>query len=180
MKSLIASITILGLVGMVVGVAVKGAGTGTVAATVTPQLIAVSVSDGNVSYGVLNYSASAGSPTTEDTVTLGETQVITNDGNVNQNFAVKSSDAIKSTGTIDWDLVLAVDIDTDDYCHQYSTDAGTSWTDFPINNGYTADIITGIAPAGTDDLDLQILMPTGSTDIDDTKTITVTVLATTP
>ncbi len=57
MKSLIASICILGLVGMVVGVAIQGADTDTVMATVTPQFIAVSIDVESVDYGVLRNSA---------------------------------------------------------------------------------------------------------------------------
>ena len=163
------------MVGVGVGVGVQGADTGTVGATVTPTLVAVSIPDGVVDYGVLNYSD------TEDTVTLGDPQSILNDGNVNEDFAVRTSDAIGSgSGTTDWAHVAAASIDKDKYCHQYSIDNGVSWPDFPVPAGgtYTADIITDITPGNAGTLDLQILMPTDSTDVDDTKTSTVTVLAT--
>lgn len=145
-----------------------------VTATVTPQVVSVTVADGGVAYGILSLSPSAGSPTTKSTVDLVDTQVITNAGNVNEDFAVKSTDA---TGGTAWNLVAAASISTDAFGHQYSTD-GTTFTDFPSSNGYTADIITNKAPAATANLDTKILMPTASTDASTQKTITVTVLAT--
>jgi len=75
MKSLISSIAILGLVGMVVVVGANAATEATVAATVTAQLITISVADGNVDYGILPINA------TEDTTLNGNatgTQTVTN------------------------------------------------------------------------------------------------------
>lgn len=147
----------------------------TVSATVTPTLVALSVVDGTVAYGVLTLSPNSGSPVTKSTVDLGQTQVITNDGNVNEDYAVKSSDA--TGGSTPWNLVAAASISTDAYDHQYSTN-GTTYTDFPSANGYTSDIITNQAPTANANLDTKILMPTASTDVDTQKTITVTILAT--
>lgn len=151
------------------------ADTGEVTATVTATLVSVTVTDGGVAYGTLSLSPSAGSPITKSTVDLTDTQVITNNGNVNEDFAVKSSDA--TGGSTPWNLVAAASISTDAYDHQYSTN-GTTFTDFPSSNGYTADIIIGTAPTATANLDTKILMPTASTDTNTLKTITVTILAT--
>lgn len=172
MKKFLAGISVFALLALAFPV---GAVTeGSITATVTPQLISVTVTDGTIAYGTLNLSNSAGNPTTKSTVQLGDTQVITNNGNVNEDFAVKSSDA---TGGTPWNLVAAASIASDAFGHQYSTD-GATFTDFPSDNSYTADIITGKAPTATANLDAKIFMPTASTDASDTKTTTVTVLAT--
>jgi len=165
----------LGILSLVLALAAPVLAADTVTATVTPQLISVTVSDGEVAYGILALSPSSGSPITESTVALSDTQVITNNGNVDEDFAVKSNDA--TGGTTVWNLVAAASISTDAYGHQYSTD-GTTFTDFPSDNNYTTEVITNVASSGTANLDLKILMPTGSTDASDQKTITVNVLAT--
>ena len=175
MKKFLASLGILSLI-LALAAPVLADTEGSVSATVTPQLISVTVADGGVDYGILALSPSSASPTTKSTVDLFDTQVITNNGNVNEDFSVKSSDA--AGGTTPWNLVAAASISTDAYDHQYSTDDGTTYTDFPSDNGYTADIILNKATMATANLDLKILMPTASTDTNVQKTITVTVLAT--
>lgn len=165
----------LGILSLVLLVAAPVLAADTVTATVTPQLISVTVTDGEVAYGILALSPSSTSPTTKSTVDLSDPQVITNSGNVNEDFAVRSSDAVGGTP---WDLVAATSISTDAYDHQYSTDNGANFTDFPSDNDYTANVITNVVSSSTANLDLKILMPTGSTDASDQKTITVTVLAT--
>jgi len=136
--------------------------------------VSLTVADGAVAYGILDLSPSAASPTTKSTVDLTDTQVINNNGNVNEDYAVKSSDGVGGTA---WNLVAAASIASDAFGHQYSTN-GTTFTDFPSSNGYTADVITNKAPAADANLDTKILMPTASTDANVEKTITVTVLAT--
>lgn len=85
MKSLIATICILGLVGMVVGVAVKAEDT--VTATVTPRLISVSVDPTSVDYGIMG--------TGEDQVS--GTITVTNDGNDVEDITITGSNATNWT-----------------------------------------------------------------------------------
>ena len=166
MKSLIASIAILGVVGLAVGTGAGAASTATVAATVTAELISVSVVDGSVAYGILSVD------TNEDTVALSQTQVVTNDSNVTADLDVKSSDAVGGT---DWDLVAAVG-SLDEFTHEFSSNGGGAWTSFNVNNAVYTSLTTNVAAAGTQNLDLRIKTPTSVTDNDE-KTITVTVLA---
>jgi len=74
MKSLIASICILGLVGMVVGVAVQAADP-IVTATVTPGEISVSVDRNTVGYGIMLLNDSKVDPLGAITATAGTSEV---------------------------------------------------------------------------------------------------------
>jgi len=165
-KQLIGSFIVLGLAAMMVGVGVSAATEATVSATVTSELIAVSVSDGAVAYGILPVN------TNQDTVTLSDTQVVTNDSNVAANLDVKSSDAAGGTG---WNLVAAVG-SLDEFTHEFAPD-GSTWTTFNVVNATYTSLATNVAAGDTQNLDLRIKTPTSVTD-NTQKTITVTVLAT--
>jgi hypothetical protein len=147
-KQLIASILILGLVGMVVGVVAQGAETASVAATVTVQNISVTVSDGTVAYGTLPVN------TTKSTLVgeLNDLQTATNNGNVTENFNIKGQNSANWT--------LAASAGADQYVHKFSKDSGVSWT--ALTTSY-ATLATGIAALGTQTFDLQITTPTSST-----------------
>jgi len=168
MKSLIASIAIVGLVGLVVGVGTQADTTADVSATVTAELISVSVLDGSVAYGILPVNAS------EDTISLTDTQVVTNDSNVPADLAVKSSDAV---GGVNWNLVAATG-SLDEFTHEYSSNDGGAWATFNVDNTTYAALATNVAVDGTQNLDLRIGTPSSVSDQDVQKTITVTVLAT--
>ncbi len=142
----------------------------TVSCTVKAKLISLTVTDGSVAYGTLGLSPSAGSPTTKSTIDLVDTQVVTNNGNVTEDFDIKSSDAEGGTA---WNLVAAASIATDAFAHQFSADSGSNWAD--LTDTYQS-MATGVATSGTENVDLKIFMPTGTSDYDP-KTITVTVLA---
>lgn len=167
MKSLIASITILGLVGMVVGMAVKAADTAPISCTVTPGVISVTVAPTSVAYGAMPL----GDNETSGTITA------TNNGGVTEDLDIIGSDA-----TYD---IYAWDIEdtpgTDVYAHKF-TPAGGSET--PLSetddDGYKA-LATDIAAAGTQDFDLTIYTPTAEgtqTQYGDEYSTTVTILAT--
>jgi len=87
MKSFIANVCILGVIGVLIGTKVFAADTAQISATVTVQNISVSVSDGSIDYGTL---APGGS---QDTTTNGngDSQTATNDGNVNEDFKIKGA-----------------------------------------------------------------------------------------
>jgi hypothetical protein len=149
------------------------ASTGVVSATVTPQNISVTVSDGSVAYGTLTPND------TEDTTSAGvnDTQLATNDGNVTEDFNIRSTDA---TGGTTW--TLAGSAGADQFAHSYcnagsgspdNCDATPTWN--ALSTSYNT-LATAIAPAGTNRFDLQINTPTSSSDFVE-KTITVTVQA---
>jgi len=165
MKKIIAGISVFTLLAF--AFPVQSAGTADVTATVTAELISVSVDDGSVAYGALPLN------TSEDTVTLTDTQTATNDGNVNVDLGVRSSDAA-SAGT-PWNLAASAGVDA--FTHEFSTNSGSTWTDFNADNATYSSIATGVASTGTQDFDLQVGTPTSSTDTVE-HTITVTVQAT--
>lgn len=141
-----------------------------------PSAVAISVIvNDTFDYGTLALSPSSVSPTEKSTINLNKTPVIQNTGSATVDLAVRSSDA--AGGSTPWDLVTADSIAFDEYCHQYSTTTGAAWYDFPVSNDYTGTIFTGLSVDATTTLDLQVLMPTGSTDPTE-KSITVTILAT--
>jgi len=164
MKSLIASIAIVSVVGAGVFAAAGAADTANVAATVTAELISITVADGSVAYGTLAVSTNA------DTVTLSQTQVVTNGGNVNVDLDVKSSDA---AGGTPWNLVAAVG-SLDEFTHEFAPD-GSTWASFNVDNDVYTSLATSVTT--TQNLDLRIKTPTSITDGTE-KTITITVLAT--
>ncbi|MDQ3094215.1 MAG: hypothetical protein M3Q70_03515 [bacterium] len=149
------------------------ASTGNVSATVTPQNISVSVSDGTVAYGVLTLNSA------QNTTASGvnDTQVATNDGNVTEDFNISSTDATSGTT---W--TLAGTAGANQYTHAFCNtgsgapdvcDATPTWNN--LANAYNT-LKTAVAPAGTNRFDLRINTPTTSTDFVQ-KTVTVTIQA---
>ena len=136
-----------------------------VSATVTAQLVSVTVSDGSVAYGIVDLTGS------KSTIDLSDSQTANNNGNVSADLDIKSSDGV---GGVDWTLVAAAGLGgSDDFAHQFSINSGGDWTD--LTTSYQA-LATGVAGAGSQVFDLKILMPTLTTDYVE-KTITVTVRA---
>ena len=148
-KQFIASICILGLVGMVVATAVKAVDTASVGATVTVQNISVSVSDGVVAYGTLAVN------TTKSTLAgeLNDLQTATNDGNVTENFNIRGQNSANWT--------LGASAGADQYVHKFSTNSGTTWTAL-TTPGYLT-LATGKTAGQTQTFDLQITTPTATT-----------------
>jgi hypothetical protein len=169
MKSFIASIAILALIGLGVGVSVEGATTADVSATVTAQLVSVSVSDGSIAYGILSLD------TTKDTTATGvnDTQTATNDGNVTENLSIRSSDATSSGTT--WEL--AATRGDDAFTHEFSINSGGAWTAFNPDNTTYSTLANTVATSAGQTFDLRIGTPTSSTDSVQ-HTVTVTVQAT--
>jgi len=165
LKKVLAALTAVALM-LALTAPALAATTGTVSATVTAQLISLSVADGDVSYGVLD------ADTFGDTVGT-ETQTVTNNGNVAEDFGIKSSGA-SSAGT-PWNL--AASTGTDEFTHDFSVNSGANWTAFNVDNAAYTAMSSNIAKDGTDTFDLRIKTPVTSTDTLE-HTITVTVLAT--
>lgn len=163
----------LGALPLLAASQVFAASTGTVAATVTPQNISVAVTDGSVAYGTLSLSSTA------DTTAGGvnDTQTATNDGNVVEDFNIKSSDA---SGGTTW--TLSATIGADQYKHSFCTtgtgtpdpcDTSPTWT--AMSTSYSA-LASTISASGTKKFDLKIDTPSSTSDFVQ-KSITVTVQA---
>lgn len=172
MKSLIASIAILGVVGLAVGVGTQ-AQEASVAATVTAELITISVADGSVDYGILPIS------TIEDTTVNGNadgTQTVTNNSNVAADLVTRSSDAV---GGVNWNLVGSIGADA--FTHRFcvtTCDSTPVWVAFNADNTTNVSMASSVAAtSGTQAFDLEIGTPSSVSD-NVLKTITVTVLAT--
>ena len=124
-----------------------------VSATVTAQNISLSVSDGTISYGILAVS------TTKATVNLApvDTQTVTNDGNVTEQFNIKGTDSAN------WTLENAVG--ADQYVHKFcASSCGTPPTNYTaLSEASYTTLAASIAPLGTQSLDLEISTPSSST-----------------
>lgn len=167
MKLLKGVLVVSFVVSLLFSTKVFAADTGQVSATVTVQNISLTVSDGEIEYGILAVS------TTKATTALTDTQTITNNGNVSEKFSVKGTDSA------DWTLESA--IGTDEYVHKFC--AGTCST--PPTN-YTAlveasytTLAATVAPAGEQTLDLEISTPSTST-VFTSQSVNVSVQASLP
>lgn len=167
MKSLIATVCILGLVGMVVGTAVQGANTAPVSATVTAKVIAVTATWTGAptphDYGILDQ----GAVSTPFTVT------VTNAGNVTEKFQ------IKGVNTANW--TIGDTAGTNVYEHMFSTDSWVSTEKLGLAYDYlnSVDPATGISvnSGNTQAFALKLKTPT-FTEALAQQSVSVTVLAT--
>lgn len=150
------------LVSVMIGTGIKAANTGTVSANVTAQNVSLSVSPGNVTYGTL------GLGTSQDTCALTQSQTVTNDGNVDENFNIKGQDSTAWT--------LAGSSGNDTYRHQFYTDGTCATPDGDLTTSYQNLDYTPVAPDGTTDLDLEITVPDPSSS-DTQQDVSVTVQA---
>jgi len=183
-RRILALLVALALVALVVPAAVFAADTDAVSCTVSVFLVSVTVSDGDVAYGPLELNTVKNTAKYDATHNLHgmappQTQTITNTGTVNEDFGIKTSDAV---GTTNWTLHAStpnVNIFTHAY---YVADteyigagaiAFTNWSQSAASVEVAADVV----PAGVRYLELEIGMPT-SVDDAESHTITVTVLAT--
>lgn len=131
----------------------------------TTGIVSITItSDGTVSYGYLAASAS------KSTVQLSDTQTAQNNGNLAENFNIKTSNA---TGGTQW--TLGATPGTDVFVHEFSTNGGAGWTAFTTADSYQT-LATGIAASGTQNFDLRVTVPSTSSDYQQ-KTITITVQA---
>jgi hypothetical protein len=163
MKSLIATLCTLGVVGMVIGVAVLGATEATITATVTVQNISLSVSDGSIAYGVLPVN------TSKSTCDFSpyDTQTVTNDGNVAEDFSIKGQNSQNWT--------LADTAGTDQYVHKFAT-SSCPWTSGTALTTSYQTMATNIPVNGSVTLNLQITTPT-ATNYYTQQDVSVTVMA---
>jgi len=155
MKSLLTLFSLSLLIALTIGAGTEAATEGTVTATVTAQNVAVTVSDGTVTYGTIAVS------TTEDTTSSGlnDSQTATNDGNVSSDLDIKGQNATGGTG---W--TLAATIGSDQYVHEFCTtdcDSSPSWT--ALTTSYQT-LASGVAGSGSQVFDLKISLPSSVSD----------------
>lgn len=147
-RQLMATICILGLVGMIVGVAAKAVNEATVAATVTVQNISVTVTDGTVAYGVVVAGES------KDTLTPADHQTATNNGNVTETLN------IRGTNSAAWTLADTASGATN-YKHEFSKTGSFPGTALTLINQTLA---SGVAKDGSQVFDLKITTPPSAAD----------------
>jgi hypothetical protein len=175
MKSLIASICILGIVGMMIGTMAKAGNV--VTCTVTPGAYSVSVSPDSVGYGGMTLSATKAS----GTITA------TNDGTIATKLLINGSNATYVAYT--WTLSTSIGVE-DAYLHAYTTDlteaSGTAigadytteWEDLLTGN---SDLAASVAVSGNQTFQLDMRTPASvSGGLGNSFTTTVTVTATAP
>jgi hypothetical protein len=170
-RRVLALLMALCIVALVLPAAVLAADEGVVVCTVSGVIVSLGlVSDGTIAYGSLALGASTNTtPTGVD-----ESQYVTNNGTVVEDFFIKSSDATRGGGTT-WELV-ETSPGHNQFKHEWSSTGGPPWTAMNASNDYGA-YVGPVDPEVTVLLDLQITMP-GTTDDYLEHTITVTVMAT--
>jgi len=138
----------------------------TVTCTVSAFLVSVTVTDGSVAYGALEVG------TSNNTIALGQTQTVTNTGTVDEDFSISSSNAIGASQN--WTLGASAGANV--FTHSASIDSGSTWPITMTVAGAYYTLKNGVTNGGNQTFDLQIGMPTSTTDYLE-HTITVTVLA---
>lgn len=143
---------------------------GAVTATVTPQIVAISVAPPTVDYGTLDFSATDISRT----VGLSGTITVTNDGNVNEDFAIKGDNS--TNWTLDSSPANTGTVAIDQFVHRFDADA--TFTDGTANALSTSNqsLGVGVASSATQDFELQMNMPLSGS-VTGVQTTTVTVQA---
>jgi hypothetical protein len=127
----------------------------------TTSVISIVISDGSITFGSMNFN------TSKDTVTLSDTQHVTNNGNVGIDIAIKGFDT-----AYPWALSSSAGVEQ--YKYEYSLNAGGSWT--PITTTYN-NMITNLGASVSDDFDLKLTTPT-TTDCTSQQTVDITLIAT--
>lgn len=134
---------------------------GQITINVVPAISVSITSDGTVSYGTLGSSAS------KSTIQLGDTQTAKNDGNVAEDFNIKTS------APSGW--TLGASPGTDIFVHEFSTNSGSVWTPFSVADTYQS-LVSNIAANSSQSFDLRFTAPNPSTSALQ-KTITITIQA---
>lgn len=149
---------------------VQATGTDTVTATVTAQNISVSVDNASISFGTIATN------TTKDTTTGGvnDSSTATNDGNVVENFNIKTGNSTNWT--------LAATAGSEQYtmksCAVADCDGAPTWVAVGIDPSY-ATLASNVAVSGTQVFDLQVGTPTSTASFGE-QTITITIQAALP
>lgn len=177
-KKFLAILGIFSLAVLSFGLAAIGAeNTAAVTATVTPGVVSVTVSPPSVAYGTLPLSTSNSSRSTA----LSETITATNVGTVPAQLNISGSNA--TGGGTPWALNSSPSdtgtVSADQFVHRFDADATfDTGTAKALSISYQT-LAASVGAGGTQNLVLQMNMPTASTD-SVTKSTTVTVQAVAP
>jgi hypothetical protein len=178
MKSLVVTICILGIIGLVIGMTVKGDETDYITCSVTPATISVSVEPVSHNYGTMLINATASSTIATST----------NTGGIIENFNILGADA--ATTTLIWTL-SPTGRGTDIYMHCFTTNlslqsgsaTGTSpasaWVGLDKGSNYKT-LATGIGVGANEEFVLDMRTPSvagAQTDYGEQYDTTVTVQA---
>jgi hypothetical protein len=140
---------------IVFGFVVANAAEDTITATVTFEQIALTVSDKSISYGTIAASG------TQDTVTLTDSQTVTNSGNLNEDFDIKALATTTGGTCTHWSILASGAPGANQYGHAWSITGG-SGSDWDRFSSTYEEFVSDKAPAGTATLDLKIFMPSSS------------------
>jgi hypothetical protein len=165
-KTLLSCVVSIITLFVVVANAAQASSSATVASTVTIQSVSVSVASGTVSYGTLATNTSKSTIASD----LNDTQTVTNNGNVNEEFDVQGQNSTN------WTLGSSPGADTyeEQFCKTTCTSPPTNFTALTTSNQVLA---TSVAALGTSSLDLRITTPTSSS-VTTQQSVDVTILAT--
>lgn len=134
--------------------------------TVTVSVTITSTANNPFDYGIIAPSSS------KNTVQLSKTQTAQNNGNVAEDFNIKTSNA---TGGTQWSLGSSPGSDV--FVHEYSTSSGPPWTKFTTAGSYeSTPLVTNVLVGNSQNFDLQITVPSSTSDYQQ-KSITVTIQA---
>lgn len=179
MKTTLISALILALISPFLFVSLtKADTTGGVAATVTAQQIAITVTDGGVAYGTLSLSGSASTIAGSKD----DTQTATNTGNVAETFNIKGANSAA------WTLNTTIGT-AENYVHEFCI--GTGGSPDPCDSGGSVvwtplttsdqEMVNEVAASGTQKFDLRVTVPDETTaSVAQNVNVTVTAVAHTP
>jgi hypothetical protein len=118
--------------------------------TASATIVSVSVSDGTINYGTLPANSSKSTCTSE----LNDAQIVTNNGNVNENFLIRGQNSTNWT--------LAATPGTNQYVHKFLNGTCSTFSGGTALTTSDQTFATGIPPNGTATLNLQITTPTAT------------------
>ncbi|MCP6718051.1 MAG: hypothetical protein KJI70_00685 [Patescibacteria group bacterium] len=116
--------------------------------SITPKVLNVSIStDGEIDWGLMDLGQ------VKDTMTLIDTQTITNIGSVSFTISLKVSDSIPSN----WQYINAIPSLTNEFSQEWALNS-SGWTFFNADNSYLASGMT-LDPSTSVSMDLRFYMP---------------------
>jgi hypothetical protein len=158
MKQFLGMLGILIVTGMIVGVIARAAETAPITATVTAKNISVAITNGTVAYGTV--ALSGYSSTTASGGGLNATPPrATNDGNVAETLNILGSDSAIWT----LESTIAEDHYTHKFCNVSDCENTPTWTEIKADATYTTLSSTTVAVGLYQDFDLEIRVPSAST-----------------
>jgi hypothetical protein len=132
----------------------------TVTVTVTALNISVTVSPNSLTYGTRQVGVT-------DAIPSPAFFTVTNNGNVNENFAIKGTDSTA------WELADTAGLNQ--YAHRFATSSQGIFASINEDNG--VNIVNGVVPTGNVDVYLKMDLPT-STSATQPQNVNVSIIAT--